>query len=152
MDVPDHMIHFNGDRFMGPDNFFLKIISMLEIYLQNLEQEINYSAVKDFKNIESLFQDYSAFDKINFKLIHDYLLEDEKDDFFISIPEEDYRPKFFNSIFTSLLLIKLYQNFFHYTRSDSELKRGDLIYAKVKGENRIMEVKGKRTFNTFRQL
>lgn len=116
---------------------------MLEIYLQNLEQEINYSAVKDFKNIESLFQDYSAFDKINFKLIHDYLLEDEKDDFFISIPEEDYRPKFFNSIFTSLLLIKLYQNFFHYTRSDSELKRGDLIYAKVKGENRIMEVKGK---------
>ncbi|WP_148041503.1 hypothetical protein [Kaistella daneshvariae] len=115
---------------------------MMNLYLEDLEREVDSSAVKDFKNIESLFKNYTRFDKINFKIIHDYLLEDIKEDLFISIPEHEYRPNFFSSIFNSILLIKIYQNYFHHSETYSQLQRDDLIITKQKGEFRVMVVKG----------
>ena len=71
-----------------------------------------------------------------------YILNEEKDDFFISIPEDEYRPNFFASIFQSLVLIKLFQNYFYHNNYKPILRTNDLVYGKIGKENRILIIKG----------
>lgn len=117
------------------------MIKQIEHYLNLIYQEIeeNLSAEYDITQIK--FEDFRIFDFVNFQLIHSYILDDNKKDFFISIPEVDYRPNFFGSIFHSLVLIKLYQNYFSYERTKPELKTGDLIYTKYQNKKRVCEIK-----------
>src|SRR5690606_9423384 len=85
------------------------------------------------------FEKYSIFDFVNFHLIYQYVLNDtsNKKDFFISITENEYRENFFASIFNSITLIKLYQNFFN-ERANPLNEIGDLIYSHKK--NRVYQV------------
>lgn len=38
----------------------------MNLNLEDLEREVDNSAAKDFKNIESLFKNYTRFDKVEF--------------------------------------------------------------------------------------
>ncbi len=88
----------------------------IEKYLTQISKEIKKRYSDDVDLREGDFEKYSVFDLVNFHLIYQYVLDDnqDKNDFFISIPEDEYRPNFFSSIFHSIVLIKLYQNFFTY--------------------------------------
>lgn len=105
-------------------------------YVEQISKEINICILNQFNIKQEHFKNYKAFDFVNFHLINNYILEDNKNDFFISIPEDDYRPNFFSSIFHSLVLIKLYQNFFNYDNKSPILEKGDLIYRK----NRVFKI------------
>lgn len=112
-------------------------------YLDNIFSEIQEKYSVEINLREADFEKYSVFDFVNFHLIYQYILEDtsNKKDFFISIPEDEYRENFFASIFHSIVLIKLYQNFFNYESSLPTLKTGDLIYKKHNKKHRIFIVK-----------
>ena len=111
-------------------------------YLAELTTEVKSKIKNDFNFNNVALKDFSSFDFINFHLIYKYILNEEKEDFFISIPEDEYRPNFFASIFHSLVLIKLYQNYFYHTKHKPILQTNDLVYGKIKNENRILIIKG----------
>lgn len=113
----------------------------IENYLNLIYQEIkeNLSTELDMNQIK--FEDFQPFDFVNFQLIWQYVLDENKNDFFIGLPEENYRQNFYGSIFYSLVLIKLYQNYFSYEKLKPELKKGDLIYTKFQNKKRICEIK-----------
>lgn len=116
-----------------------KVINMkknIENYIELIYKEVEASISNQFNIEQAHFKDYNTFDFVNFYLINNYILQDNKKDLFISIPEDDYRPNFFSSIFHSLVLIKLYQNFFNYENENPILEKGDLIYRK----NRVFKV------------
>lgn len=106
------------------------MINNIEIYLELLINEIKEKLEKDIDLDKKVFEDFNSFDFINFHLIYSYVLSDYNKDFFISLPDDTYRNNLYGSIFHSLVLIKLYQNFFDYEKAHPKLKRGDLIYSK----------------------
>jgi hypothetical protein len=106
------------------------MINNIEIYLKLLIEEIKEKLEKDIDLDKKVFEDFNSFDFINFHLIYSYVLSDYNKDFFISLPDDTYRNNLYGSIFHSLVLIKLYQNFFDYEKAHPELERGDLIYSK----------------------
>ncbi|MDR3218513.1 MAG: hypothetical protein LBU22_05955 [Dysgonamonadaceae bacterium] len=112
-------------------------------YLSILGKEIKDKIKTDINLDKPLFADFQIFDFVNFYLIREYILNDksEKKDFFIGIPEKEFRQNFFNSILNSLTIIKLYQNFFNYKKTTPALNVNDLIYTKRNKESRILEVK-----------
>ena len=87
----------------------------LKSYIDRLTEEVKSNIQNDFNLNNVAFKNFSSFDYINFHLIYKYILNEDKEDFFISIPEDQYRPNFFASIFQSLVLIKLFQNYFYYS-------------------------------------
>ena len=114
----------------------------LHYYTSEVTEEVKSNIQNDFNFNNVAFMDFSSFDFINFYLIYKYILNEEKEDFFISIPEDEYRPNFFASIFHSLVLIKLFQNYFYYNNNKPILQTNDIVYGKIGGENRILIVKG----------
>ena len=108
-----------------------------------MHSEIHECYLDEINLKETDFMNYSIFDFVNFHLIYQYILDDNsnKSDFFISIPEDEYRENFFASIFHSIVLIKLYQNFFKYEKTFPVLNNGDLIYKKYRKEHRIFKVR-----------
>lgn len=115
----------------------------IQNYLNQIDSEIKECYSDEINLRETDFEKYSIFDSVNFHLIYQYILNDKsnKNDFFISIPEDEYRENFFASIFHSIVLIKLYQNFFNYVNAIPELNKGDLIYSKYRGEHRVLVIK-----------
>lgn len=111
-------------------------------YLDKIYSEIKEYYTNDINLQEADFAKYSIFDFVNFHLIYKYILNDtsNKNDFFIFVPEDEYRENFFASIFNSIVLIKLYQNFFN-QRANPPIEIGDLVYSLKK--NRIYKVKEK---------
>ncbi len=114
----------------------------IQNYLDHIHFEIKERYNNEINLKEADFENYSKFDFVNFHLIYQYILNDnlDKKDFFISIPEEEYRPNFFHSIFHSIVLIKLFQNFFNFKKTNYELKVNDLIYSNSR--KRVFEVLG----------
>lgn len=112
-------------------------------YLNQIYSEIQECYSNEINLRETDFEKYSIFDFVNFHLIYQYVLNDtsNKNDFFISIPEDEYRETFFASIFNSIVLIKLYQNFFNLEKTNPPLEIGDLVYSEIK--NRVYKVIGK---------
>lgn len=114
----------------------------LKSYINGLTEEVKSNIQIDFNLNDVAFKNFSSFDFINFYLIYKYILNEDKEDFFISIPEDDYRPNFFASIFQSLVLIKLFQNYFYHNNHKPILRTNDLVYGKIGKENRILIIKG----------
>ncbi len=114
----------------------------LQTYLNALSSEIKSNIKNDFNLNNIAFKNFSNFDFINFYLIYKYILNEDKEDFFLSIPEDEYRPNFFASIFHSIVLIKLFQNYFYHNNHKPLLQTNDLVYGKIGKENRILIVKG----------
>jgi hypothetical protein len=112
-------------------------------YLDLIHSEIQECYADEINLGKTEFKNYSIFDFANFHLIYQYILDDktDKNDFFISVPEDEYRENFFTSIFHSIVLIKLYQNFFNYEKQTPTLENADLIYKKHNREHRIFIVK-----------
>lgn len=117
--------------------------NQIKDYLDLIHSEIQKCYVDEINLRETDFEKYSIFDFANFHLIYQYILNDnsKKNDFFISVPEDEYRENFFASIFHSIALIKLYQNFFNYEKQIPTLDKADLIYKKHNREHRIFIVK-----------
>lgn len=113
----------------------------IENYLKNIHLEVSNNISKQFDMQKNHFAKFCVFDLVNFHLISQYILDENKNDFFISIPEDDYRPNFLSSIFHSIVLIKLYQNYFSHDNTIPILSRGDLIYRKYNKEHRVFVVK-----------
>ena len=114
----------------------------IKTYLSTLSKEIKSKINADF-NLEKLFfADFQLFDFVNFFLIYKYVLDDNpnKKDFFIGVPEKDIRPNFFISILNSLMLIKFYQNYLNYKKSESHLNINDLVYTNTMSGFRILKV------------
>lgn len=104
-------------------------------YLDLVNCEIKKSYTDEINFEQAAFEYYSVFDFVNFHIVYQYILNDKtKQDFFISIPEDDYRDNFFNSIFQSLVYIKLYQNYFQYEKTIPLIVQGDLVYSKLRKE------------------
>lgn len=114
----------------------------LNYYISEVTEEVKSNIQKDFKLNNVAFKNFSSFDYMNFYLIYKYILNEDKEDFFISIPEDEYRPNFFASIFHSLVLIKLFQNYFYHNNHKPILQTNDLVYGKIGKENRILIIKG----------
>lgn len=114
----------------------------LKSYINGLTEEVKSNIQNDFNLNNVAFKNFSSFDYINFHLIYKYILNEDKEDFFISIPEDEYRPNFFASIFQSLVLIKLFQNYFYHNNYKPILRTNDLVYGKIGKENRILIIKG----------
>lgn len=100
-------------------------------YLKQISEEIDKKYSDEIKMKDTDFQKYSVFDFVNFHLIYHYILDDspDKKDFFLSISEEEYRENFFNSIFRSITLIKLYQNYFTTEKTNPNIEKGDTVYS-----------------------
>lgn len=115
----------------------------IQNYLNQIDSEIQECYSDEINLRETDFEKYSIFDFVNFHLIYQYILKGtlNKYDFFIGISEDKYRENFFASIFHSIVLIKLYQNFFNYENATPELNKGDLIYSRYRGEYRVLVVK-----------
>jgi len=116
----------------------------MELQIKNYLNEI-YSEIQEYYSDEinlreTDFEKYSIFDFVNFHLIYQYVLNDtsNKNDFFIGIPEEEYRENFFSSIFNSIVLIKLYQNYFNYKKINPTIEKGDLVYSHSR--KRVFEI------------
>ncbi|RZS95441.1 hypothetical protein [Cecembia calidifontis] len=116
----------------------------IQSYLTQINSEIQESYSDEINLRETDFEKYSIFDFVNFHLIYQHILNDKsnKNDLFISIPEDEYRENFFASIFHSIVLIKLYQNFFN-DRTNPPIEIGDLVYSHKK--KRVYQVKGKNS-------
>lgn len=114
----------------------------IKSYLNKIYSEIQECYSDEINLRETDFEKYSIFDFVNFHLIYHYTLNDTstKKDLFIAVPEDEYRENFFASIFHSIVLIKLYQNFFN-DRANPPIEIGDLIYSHKK--KRVYQVKGK---------
>lgn len=111
-------------------------------YLNQIYSEIQECYSDEINLQETDFEKYSIFDFVNFHLIYQYILNDNsnKHDFFIGIPEVEYRENFFASIFHSIILIKLYQNYFNYETISPILNKGDLVYGKYNKRHRIFRI------------
>lgn len=107
------------------------MVNKIKDYLDLIYSEIQECYADEINLRETDFEKYNIFDFANFHLIYQYILNDnfEKNDFFISIPEDEYRENFFTSIFHSIVLIKLYQNYFNYEKSNPPLDKNDLVYS-----------------------
>ena len=107
------------------------MVNKIKDYLDLIHSEIQECYADEINLRETDFEKYNIFDFANFHLIYQYILNDnfEKNDFFISIPEDEYRENFFTSIFHSIVLIKLYQNYFNYEKSNPPLDKNDLVYS-----------------------
>ncbi|WP_291104826.1 MULTISPECIES: hypothetical protein [unclassified Flavobacterium] len=110
-------------------------------YVSLLDSEIKKEIQKEFNTEQEQFKSFKTFDFVNFHLINKIVLNENDKDCFISIPEDDYRPNFFASIFHSLVLIKLYQNFFNFSKTKPALDLKDLIYTKYQNQFRVCEIK-----------
>src|ERR1700678_891411 len=97
-------------------------------YVASIHEEAKTSILNDF-DISSK-REFTPFDYINFHIINKHILEDNSEDLFIGIPEDDIRDNFFESVFYSVALIKLFQNYCTYKLNQPELNLGDIIYAK----------------------
>ena len=117
------------------------MIYRIQNYLEQVHLDVSNSISKQFDMQKNHFVKFSTFDLINFHLISQYILDENKKDFFISIPESEYRPNFFASIFHSIVLVKLYQNYFSHDNVIPTLNKGDLIYGKYNQENRVFIVR-----------
>ncbi|RAR50864.1 hypothetical protein [Flavobacterium lacus] len=113
----------------------------LKGYIESVNHEVKSNIQNDFNFNNVAFKDFSSFDYINFYLIYKYILNEDCEDFFLSIPEDEYRPNFFASIFHSLILIKLFQNYFYHKNNRPILQKDDLVYGKIGRENRILTIK-----------
>lgn len=111
----------------------------IQNYLTQINSEIQECYSDEINFQETDFENYSTFDFVNFHLIYQYILNDNsnKNDLFISIQEDEYRGNFLASIFNSIVLIKLYQNYFN-ERANPPIEIGDLIYSHKK--NRVYQV------------
>ena len=107
------------------------MVNKIKDYLDLIHSEIQQCYADEINLRETDFEKYNIFDFANFHLIYQYILNDnfEKNDLFISIPEDEYRENFFTSIFHSIVLIKLYQNYFNYEKSNPPLDKNDLVYS-----------------------
>ena len=106
------------------------MVNKIKDYLDLIHSEIQECYADEINLRETDFEKYNIFDFANFHLIYQYILNDnfEKNDLFISIPEDEYRENFFTSIFHSIVLIKLFQSFFNYEKNNLPiLNNGDLI-------------------------
>jgi hypothetical protein len=112
----------------------------IKSYLDLIHSEILECYADEINLRETDFEKYSTFDFVNFHLIYQYILDDnsEKNDFFISISEDEYRRNFFTSIFHSIVLIKLYQNYFNYEKINPPIEGGDLVYSHTR--KRVFQV------------
>ena len=83
----------------------------IQSYLNQIDSELQECYSDEINLRETDFEKYSIFDFVNFHLIYQHILNDKsnKNDLFISIPEDEYRENFFASIFNSIVLIKLFQ-------------------------------------------
>ncbi|WP_313367641.1 hypothetical protein [Sphingobacterium mizutaii] len=115
--------------------------SQIKSYLEQVYVEVSSSISKQFDMRKNDLSKFCTFDLVNFHLISQYILDENKKDFFINIPQSEYRPNFFTSIFHSIVLIKLYQNYFSHEKVVPILDKGDLIYAKRNKEYRVFVVK-----------
>ncbi len=108
-------------------------------YLKRVKEEVQNTSLKDYDI--SNFENFKIFDFVNFHLIYDYILKSDnnKQDVFISIPEIKCSSHFFESIFRSILLVKLYQNYFSYEQSKPIIDKGDLVYSSK--NNRVYKVR-----------
>ncbi|MEZ4913829.1 MAG: hypothetical protein R2798_07215 [Chitinophagales bacterium] len=113
----------------------------IQKYLNQISSEIQKCYADEINLRETDFERYSIFDFVNFHLIYQYILNDNinKNDFFIGIPEDEYRQNFFASIFNSITLIKLYQNFFNEI-ANLPIEIGDLVYSC--GKKRVFQLIG----------
>ena len=113
----------------------------IQDYLHRIKNEIQ-EKTKVFNFDQVHFKEFTTFDYVNFYLIYYYIFEDKKkDDFFLSIPEDDERENFYTSIFHSVVLIKLYQNFFNSKKVKTQLEKGDLVYIKYHKGFRVCDIK-----------
>lgn len=112
-------------------------------YLNEIYSEMQECYSGEINLRETDFAKYSKFDFVNFHLIYQYILNDSsnKNDFFIGIPEDEYRANFFASIFHSIVLIKLYQNYFSYEKINPPIENSDLVYSSTR--KRVFRVLGK---------
>ena len=116
--------------------------SKIQKYLHRIKNEIQ-EKTKVFNFDQIQFEEFTTFDYVNFYLIYYYIFEDRKRMiFFLSIPEDDGRENFYTSIFHSVVLIKLYQNYFNSKKVKTQLEKGDLIYTKYRKGFRVCEIKG----------
>lgn len=95
-------------------------------YIGAVYDEIKITTLSDY-NLTS-YKTPSKFDDINFHLLNKHILDNSDVDFFIGIPEEDYRENFFETVFYGVTLVKLFQNYCSYTKDVPQLKSGDIIY------------------------
>ena len=113
----------------------------IQEYLHSIKHEIQ-EKTQVFNFDQEQFEKFTTFDYVDFYLIYSYIFEDKKkEDFFLSIPEDDDRENFYTSIFHSVVLIKLYQNYFNSKKAKTQLGKGDLIYIKYRGDFRVCEIK-----------
>lgn len=119
------------------------MLAKIEDYITAIFKEAKFSITNDFDISDQ--KGFTAFDYINFHIINKHILEEKSDDLFIGIPEDDYGASFFESIFYSVALIKLYQNFCAYKLNQPELNFDDIIYT----NGQIYTYKGS-TVNTIR--
>lgn len=95
-------------------------------YIKSVIEEIGNSTISDY-NLDS-FDDFERFDLINFHILNRHILENGQIDLFVGIPEEDYRVNFFESIFYSIVLVKLFQNYCSYQATTPQLAANDIIF------------------------
>jgi hypothetical protein len=112
--------------------------SEIKEYIKAVIDEIENTTIADY-NLD-IFDELEYFDLINFHLLNKHILENGKIDLFIGIPEADYRENFFESIFYSVTVVKLFQNYCAYQDTPPELKANDIIFTK----NRIYKYLGSR--------
>src|SRR6185312_1130004 len=105
-------------------------------YLNTIIEEIGNTTIADY-NLD-IFNEFEDFDLINFHLLNKHIFENGNIDLFVGIPEEDYRENFFQSIFYSVTVVKLFQNYCAYHDTLPELKENDIIFTK----NRIYKYLG----------
>ena len=112
--------------------------SEIRNYIRAVIDEVENTTISDY-NLDT-FDELEDFDLINFHLLNKHILENENIDLFVGIPEEDYRENFFESIFYSVTVVKLFQNYCTYQNTLPELKTNDIIFTK----NRIYKYLGTR--------
>jgi len=124
----------------------------IQEYLHRLKQEIQ-AKTKAFNFEQEQFEDFTTFDYVNHFLIYSYIIDEKKkEDFFLSIPEDDERENFYTSIFHSVVLIKLYQNYFNLKKVKTQLVKDDLIYTKYGKTYRVCEIKSNVNGNIIMNL
>ncbi|MEO9257927.1 MAG: hypothetical protein ABI207_06070, partial [Crocinitomicaceae bacterium] len=107
-------------------------------YINAVIDEVENTTISDY-NLDT-FDELEDFDLINFHLLNKHILENANTDLFIGIPEVDYRENFFESIFYSVTVVKLFQNYCAYQETLPELKGNDIIFT----NNRIYKYLGIR--------
>lgn len=97
-------------------------------YINAIIDEIGNTTIADYHL--DIFDELEYFDLINFHLLNKHILENGSTDLFIGIPEEEYRDNFFETIFYSVTVVKLFQNYCTYQNNIPELNVNDIIFTK----------------------